>query len=243
MYREEGESRAFPGWRAEEIHRALTEAPMSEVALRALERTALAMGARQGTKPEDDPLMRSISHRAQARGRLEMLASNVHTVLYARGIEVTSELAELRELLKHPNSRVTQSLTRKVEVVHPSYQPSKAEFEADSRVDATFDIDDESYMYFGWWQRENRSTDALTFSAFSGGMHPATGNDFNGLEGSATYSGPAIGHYAVQQELGNVSSSDSLTATVELDAQFGSDTAGGMISGEIDDVSNDDRQQ
>ena len=28
VYREEGESRAFPGWRAEEIHRALTEAPM-----------------------------------------------------------------------------------------------------------------------------------------------------------------------------------------------------------------------
>ena len=27
-YREEGESRAFPGWKAEEIHRALTEAPM-----------------------------------------------------------------------------------------------------------------------------------------------------------------------------------------------------------------------
>ena len=31
VYREQGESRAFPGWRAEEIHRALTEAPMSEV--------------------------------------------------------------------------------------------------------------------------------------------------------------------------------------------------------------------
>ena len=31
-YREEGESRAFPGWKAEEIHRALTEAPWSETA-------------------------------------------------------------------------------------------------------------------------------------------------------------------------------------------------------------------
>ena len=27
---------------------------------------------------------------------------------------------------------------REVEVVHPSYQPSRAEFEADTRVDATF---------------------------------------------------------------------------------------------------------
>ena len=31
-YREEGESDAFPGWRTEEIHRALTEDPMSESA-------------------------------------------------------------------------------------------------------------------------------------------------------------------------------------------------------------------
>ena len=103
VHREEGESRAFPGWRAEEIHRALTEAPISRVALRALERTARAMGAREGTKPEDDPLTRSISHRAQARGRREgrseMLASNVRTVLNSRDIEVTSDLTELREVL------------------------------------------------------------------------------------------------------------------------------------------------
>ena len=66
VYREEPTSRAFPGWEAEEIHRALTEAPMSEGAWRALERTARAMGEREGTKPEDDPLMRS--HSAQVHG-------------------------------------------------------------------------------------------------------------------------------------------------------------------------------
>ena len=98
-YREEAESRAFPGWKAEEIHLALTESPLSEVALRALERTARAMGMREGTRPEDDPLTRSISLEAQARGRSEMLVSNVFTVLKARGIEVTSDLAELRGLL------------------------------------------------------------------------------------------------------------------------------------------------
>ncbi len=64
-YREERSSRAFPGWHAEEIFRALTEAPMSAGAWRALERVARAMGAREGTKPEDDPLMRS--HGAQVR--------------------------------------------------------------------------------------------------------------------------------------------------------------------------------
>ena len=68
VYREEGESRAFPGWSVEEIHLALTEDPLSEVAWRALERVALGMGAREGTKPEDDPLTRSLSGKAEARG-------------------------------------------------------------------------------------------------------------------------------------------------------------------------------
>ena len=117
-YREEGESRAFPGWKAEEIHRALTEAPMSEAAWRALERVALAMGAREGTKPDDDPLMRSQNAKARTEGRAqghreghaqgrreglvqgrsEMLAANVLTVLKARDIAVASDLVELREL-------------------------------------------------------------------------------------------------------------------------------------------------
>ena len=112
-YREEGESRAFPGWKAEEIHRALTEGPMSEVAWRALERTALAMGAREGTQPEHNPLTRSLSARARAmgrahghreghaqglreghaQGRMDIVAA----ALRARGIEVALDLTEDRE--------------------------------------------------------------------------------------------------------------------------------------------------
>ena len=99
VYREEAESRAFPGWRSEEIFRALTEAPLSEVAWRALERVALSMGAREGTKPEDDPLTRSISLEAEARGRSEMLVANVLTVLKVRGIALARDPAELRELI------------------------------------------------------------------------------------------------------------------------------------------------
>ena len=70
-YRQEGESRAFPGWKAQEIHLALTEAPMSEPVWRALERTALAMGAREGTTPEHNPLTRSLSARVRAHGDRE----------------------------------------------------------------------------------------------------------------------------------------------------------------------------
>ena len=94
-YREEAASRAFPGWKAEEIHRALTETPLSETAWRALERTALAMGARAGTKPEDDPLMRSMSARVQAQTRMELVA----VALCAKGIEVASDFAHDRTLL------------------------------------------------------------------------------------------------------------------------------------------------
>ena len=121
VYREEAESRAFPGWRAEEIHLALTEDPLSERAWRALERVALAMGAREGTTPEHDPLTHSLSAKAEAkghargrragytqghaRGRREGytqgqehghargLTEAVAGVLRARGIEVVSDLA------------------------------------------------------------------------------------------------------------------------------------------------------
>ena len=98
-YREEEASRAFPGWKAEEIHCALTETPLSEPTWRALERTALAMGAREGTKPEDDPLMRSMSTKArsqgQAQGRMELVA----VALCAKGIEVASDFTHDRTLL------------------------------------------------------------------------------------------------------------------------------------------------
>ena len=92
VYREEPESRAFPGWRVEEIYRALTEFPMSAGAWRALERVALSMGAREGTKPEDNPLMGSHS----AKTRMGMVAA----ALRARGIEPALDAAEDRELFR-----------------------------------------------------------------------------------------------------------------------------------------------
>ena len=101
-YREERSSRAFPGWRAEEIFRALTEASMSAGAWRALERVARAMGAREGTKPEDDPLMRSHSAQVRAEGRAEGHREGraqghlnaVVQVLQSRRIAVTLDAAE-----------------------------------------------------------------------------------------------------------------------------------------------------
>ena len=106
-YREEGESRAFAGWRAEEIHRALTEAPMTGPAWRALERTARAMGEREGTTPQHDPLMASESARVRARSRAQAHMEAVAATLRARGIEVSSQvLDDWKRLARFPVERL-----------------------------------------------------------------------------------------------------------------------------------------
>ena len=43
------------------------------------------------------------------------------------------------EDMKHPESKSEQTVSNEVEVVHPSYQPSRAELNEDMRVDATFE--------------------------------------------------------------------------------------------------------
>ena len=85
-YRVDGESRAFPGWTAGEIHAALNERECSAETCAVLERVGTAMGAREGTGPDDDPLLRSQrrqgyelgqlrgDRRGHLRGRLEGLA-------------------------------------------------------------------------------------------------------------------------------------------------------------------------
>ena len=97
-YRGAPESAAFPGWRGEEIYLALIEGPLSPRARPALVRVARAMGAREGTRPEDDPITRSIVRRAKERGRSEAFEATVLAVLRARGIKVTPAIAEDRGL-------------------------------------------------------------------------------------------------------------------------------------------------
>ena len=93
-YRVSPESAAIPGWKATEIHRALTEDPLSEAATKALTRVALAMGAREGTTPEDDAFSRYLSDATHARERL----SNVLVVLRVRNVEVKGDPAEYQAL-------------------------------------------------------------------------------------------------------------------------------------------------
>ncbi len=93
------ESRAFPGWRAEEIHRALNEVVISEETSAVLSRVGRALGEREGTGPEDHPLLASLGRRRQAagreagrvEGRIEGRAGMVRAILASRGIEIAAD--------------------------------------------------------------------------------------------------------------------------------------------------------
>ena len=56
-YRESAASRAFPGWTAVEIHAALNEERFSAETSAVLERVGTMLGEREGTGPDDDPLL------------------------------------------------------------------------------------------------------------------------------------------------------------------------------------------
>ena len=92
-YRVSGESRAFPGWRAEEIHAALGETARSAETVAVLERVGAALGAREGTGPDDDPLLRSQRAQGMRRGIEQGIEQGME-----RGIE--RGLAAHRETLR-----------------------------------------------------------------------------------------------------------------------------------------------
>ena len=67
-YRESAASRAFPGWKAEEIHAALNEETFSAETSAVLERVGAVLGEREGTGPDDDPLLGAHRRRSEAVG-------------------------------------------------------------------------------------------------------------------------------------------------------------------------------
>ena len=86
-YRESEESRAFPGWRTDEIHRALNEVTMSEATEAALWRVGRVLGEREGRVAEDDHLLRRVALDNRARGSARLALS----ILRRRGIEALAD--------------------------------------------------------------------------------------------------------------------------------------------------------
>ncbi len=85
-------SQAFPGWRADEIHRALNEHGMSDLTREALYRVGAALGAAEGTGPDDDPWLRHYREEGRAAGHAEARYAAVLAILEERGIGASPEL-------------------------------------------------------------------------------------------------------------------------------------------------------
>ena len=106
------ESRAFPGWTANEIHIALNEPVRSAVTSRFLDRVGRALGARDGTGPDDTLWLRAHREEGHARGwaegqaagraegriegwaeaRAEIVAAFRHQLLASRGVPASRTL-------------------------------------------------------------------------------------------------------------------------------------------------------
>ena len=87
-FRTAARSRAFPGWTAQEIHRALNEPELSGATTAALRRVGRALGAAEGTGPDDDPFLRA----ERMEGRVETRSAAVLQVFKARGLPASAAL-------------------------------------------------------------------------------------------------------------------------------------------------------
>ena len=99
---------SFPGWTAQEIHRALNEAELSDATTAALRRIGRTLGAAEGTGPDDVPFLRAermegdvagrVAGRREGRaegheaGRLETQSAAVLQVFKSRGLPVSAAL-------------------------------------------------------------------------------------------------------------------------------------------------------
>ena len=109
------ESAAFPGWTASEIHVALTEPLTTERTCEALERVGRTLGARDGTSPEDDPLLRVLGDRERATGRAEGQAEGRAEGKSVGRAEGQAEL--VRAMLVERRIAVSGSFTARVAAV------------------------------------------------------------------------------------------------------------------------------
>ena len=90
-YRESPVSLVFPDWRARAIHEALNEPEPTGWTHARLERMGRVLGERDGTGPDDHPLMRSLRDQSRAEGERNAQTRMVRQILRSRGLEVSED--------------------------------------------------------------------------------------------------------------------------------------------------------
>ena len=110
---------------------------------------------------------------------------------------------------------------------------------------ATYDEPDAAYTYFGWWLNKPDDRDEVhVVEVFSGGntaTHAVLVTE--GIEGTATYMGPAAGKYVTKTSEAGVQTDASVghfAATAHLTAKFGAADALGTIEGAVRNFELDD---
>ena len=118
-YRESAESRAFPGWTASEIHRAMNEPTLSVETMALLQRVARALRDQDGARAADAPFLHRVRAESHAEGRAQGRAEgraegHAHQRALLRrqasrrfGAETADRLAELIARVKDP-ARLTE---------------------------------------------------------------------------------------------------------------------------------------
>lgn len=98
---------------------------------------------------------------------------------------------------------------------------------------ATVREPDDEYQYFGWWLRNTDGSYAVGLFHHGEGSAADEFTALPALQGTATYTGPAVGLFAIIPQPGDASSGD-FTATVRLEADFGDGTDLGTVEGTVD---------
>ena len=124
-YRETASSRAFPGWTAEEIHAALNEDAFSAETSAVLERVGTVLGEREGTGPDDDPLLGAHRRRSRAEGEVRGTVVTIDGLL---GQEVPWSTIEAATGIDEPAfRRLQRELAAAEHEAHPQLDPEVLE--------------------------------------------------------------------------------------------------------------------
>ena len=115
-YRTATESRAFPGWTADEVHTAMNEPELSAATSEVLTRVGRALGERDGTGPDDMPWLRIQREEGrahgQAQGRVALLETLMRKILASRGQPVPGHRLDARDLAGLTDEEVVDALLR-----------------------------------------------------------------------------------------------------------------------------------